>query len=224
VGGKTGVDHPLGKNLIGAFYQPRLVAVDFAHLRTLDEHNVRGGFAEIIKYGVIWDRGLFEFLEGSVGEAIALEPTALRRVVRASCEIKAKVVGADERESGLRAILNYGHTFAHAIESVRAYAERQFHGQAVAIGMVAAAELACDLGLFDRASAARITALVRKAGLPARIPPDTDADELMDRMGSDKKVEGGSNRFVLPREIGKVEVRGDIAPEKVRGVLRRLTS
>jgi 3-dehydroquinate synthase len=222
VGGKTGVDHPLGKNLIGAFYQPRLVAVDLAHLKTLDDHNVRGGFGEIIKYGVIRDAAMFAQLERGIGRAIALEQEPLLAMVRRSCEIKAQVVGEDEREGGVRAILNYGHTFAHAIESVGEYAEKQFHGQAVAIGMVAAAELACDMGIFDAASASRIRALVNKAGLPDRVPDGMPVDDIMARMKSDKKVVGSRVRFVLPVEIGRVEVRDDVEPKAVRGVLLRL--
>lgn len=136
VGGKTAVDHPLGKNLIGAFYQPKLVAIDLGYLKTLDSHNIRGGFGEIIKYGMILDRDFFDYLERHLEAALALEPKALTHLVRRSCELKAQVVIQDEHESGLRAILNYGHTFAHAIESLGEYMERQFHGQAVAIGMV----------------------------------------------------------------------------------------
>jgi len=142
--------------------------------------------------------------------------------VSRSCEIKAQVVGEDEREGGVRAILNYGHTFAHAIESVGEYAEKQFHGQAVAIGMVAAAELACDMGIFDRALSERIRALVNKAGLPDRVPDGMSVDDIMARMKSDKKVIGSRVRFVLPVEIGRVEVRDDVEPEAVRGVLLRL--
>ncbi len=222
VGGKTGVDHPKGKNLVGAFHQPRLVAVDLAHLSTLDAHNRHGGFAEIIKYGVIRDAAFFSYLEENIGAALALEPGPLEHVVRRSCELKAEVVGADEREGGLRAILNYGHTFAHAIESVGAYAERQFHGQAVAIGMIAAAELARDLGLFGADETEQIRALVERAGLPGRVPPQMPVGDLLDRMKSDKKVAAGRIRFVLPREIGRVEMRDDIPRDAVEKVLRRL--
>jgi 3-dehydroquinate synthase len=146
VGGKTGVDHPLGKNLIGAFYQPRLVAMDLSLLRTLDRHNLQGGFAEVIKYGVIYDAQFFAWLETNLETAMALEPEAIAHVVRRSCEIKAEVVSQDEQESGLRAILNFGHTFGHAIEAMGEYKETQFHGQAVAIGMACAADMAVALG------------------------------------------------------------------------------
>lgn len=224
VGGKTGVDHPLGKNLIGAFHQPRLVAVDLDLLRTLDEHNTRGGFAEIIKYGVICDADFFTFLEANIERAIALEPDALLHVVRRSCELKAWVVGQDEREGGLRAILNYGHTFAHAIENVGEYAEKQFHGQAVAVGMIAAARVANRLGMFPDEATRRILNLVRRAGLPDRVPKGMDTGLLMDRMKGDKKVAGGRVRFVLPQEIGRVTVTPDVPPEVVADVLRELGS
>lgn len=220
VGGKTGVDHPLGKNLIGAFHQPRLVAVDTAYLRTLDEHNLRGGFAEVIKYGVIQDALFFEFLEREIGAALQLESAPLLKAIRTSCAVKAGVVAADEREGGLRAILNYGHTFAHAIESAAQYAETQMHGQAVAMGMVCAADLAVDLGLFDRESARRIEALIESAGLPTRVPAELAPEQLLDRMGSDKKVQAGKVRFVLPRRIGHVELVSDVPGEAVIKVLK----
>ncbi|MGC8841328.1 MAG: 3-dehydroquinate synthase [Candidatus Sumerlaeaceae bacterium] len=222
VGGKTGVDHPRGKNLIGAFWQPRLVAGDLAYLRTLDDHNLRGGFAEVIKYGVIADAEFFAWLEAHIERAVQLDPKALRHVVQRSCEIKAQVVGADERETGLRAILNYGHTFAHAIESCGEYRERQFHGQAVAIGMVAAAETALRMGLFSPEQAARQRNLIERAGLPTRIPTELAAEDLLDRMSSDKKVAGGRLRFVLPVRIGEVALRNDVPPELILSVLREL--
>jgi 3-dehydroquinate synthase len=222
VGGKTGVDHPRGKNLIGAFWQPRLVAVDLAYLRTLGADDLHGGFAEVIKYGMIADAAFFAWLEEHIEQALALEPAPLRHVVRRSCEIKAQVVGADERESGLRAILNYGHTFAHAIESCAAYRERQFHGPAVAIGMMAAAETARRLGMFTEAEAQRQRALIERAGLPTRIPRGLAAEELLDRMRSDKKVLAGRLRFVLPEEIGRVTIRDDVPESLVLDVLREL--
>jgi 3-dehydroquinate synthase len=223
VGGKTGVDHPLGKNLIGAFYQPRLVAIDTHYLSTLDSHNRTGGFAEVIKYGVIYDAEFFRFLEENIAEALELKPDSLRYVIARSCEIKAEVVSADEFEGGLRAILNYGHTFAHAIESVGEYAERQFHGQAVAIGMVAAAELAVRMGIFDVQSRNRIESLISNCGLPSRIPAKLDSERILDRMKTDKKVADGQVRFILPRRIGEVELRDDAHRELVLQVLRDLT-
>lgn len=222
VGGKTGVDHPLGKNLIGAFHQPKLVAADLAYLDTLDDHNRRGGFAEIIKYGVIRDAALFEYLEQNIDRAIALEMEPLRHVVARSCEIKAEVVGEDEFEGGVRAHLNYGHTFGHAIETVGNYAEKQFHGQAVAIGMVAAAELAVRRGMLSREDRDRIERLIVRAGLPNRIPEGMDLEKILDRMKSDKKVLDGKIRFILPRKIGAVEMVGDVEPAQVLEVLKCL--
>lgn len=224
VGGKTGVDHPLGKNLIGAFHQPRLVAVDVAYLDTLDDFNLHGGFAEIIKYGVIWDGKFFDWLEQNLERTLALKPDAIAHAVRTSCEIKAKVVGSDERESGLRAILNYGHTFGHAIESLGEYQERQFHGQAVAIGMCCAADLAVDMRLLAPEDATRIEALIRRAGLPVAVPVELAPDDIWDRMHVDKKASGGRVRFILPRSLGQVELRADVEKEQVIEVLRRRQS
>jgi 3-dehydroquinate synthase len=219
VGGKTGVDHPLGKNLIGAFWQPKLVCVNTAYLNTLDDFNIRGGFAEVVKYGIIYDRAFFEFLEQNLERAIALEPDALLHVVRQSCRIKAEVVSADEHEGGLRAILNYGHTFGHAIESLGEYKDKQWHGQAVAIGMCCAADMSVALGLCDADAAQRTEKLIARAGLPTRIPEGVSASDIYERMFSDKKVAGGKPRFVLMREIGKVELRGQITEEQVRTTL-----
>ncbi|MBX7245410.1 MAG: 3-dehydroquinate synthase [Candidatus Sumerlaeaceae bacterium] len=222
IGGKTGVDHRLGKNLIGAFYQPALVAVDLAYLKTLDDHNRHGGFAEIIKYGVIYDAALFDYLEKNVTRALKLESEPLLHVTRRSCEIKAAVVGQDEFEGGLRAILNFGHTFAHAIESVGEYKERQFHGQAVAIGMVAAGELACRLGMFSAGEQARLVKLIETAGLPTRIPEGMKAEQIVEGMKSDKKVVSGRQRFVLPTRLGEVVLRDDVETPAVLKLLRDL--
>jgi 3-dehydroquinate synthase len=224
VGGKTGVDHPLGKNLIGAFHQPRLVAVNLAYLKTLDDHNLRGGFAEVIKYGVIRDADLFCFLESNIERALALDAAALWRVVHDSCAIKARVVAADEREGGLRAILNYGHTFAHAIESVGAYRERQFHGQAVAIGMMAAGEVARRLGMFSAEDLVRQRRLIERAGLPTALPRGITPEEILERIKSDKKVVAGRQRFVLPTGLGDVVVRDDVPVALVREVLTEMAS
>jgi 3-dehydroquinate synthase len=215
VGGKTGVDHPLGKNLIGAFHQPRLVAIDSSYLSSLDAFNIAGGFAEVIKYGVIYDADFFSFLEERIGDAMSLEQSALERVIRTSCAIKAAVVGADERESGLRTILNYGHTFGHAIESLSEYQERQFHGQAVAMGMCCANDLAVAKGYLDKESAVRIENLIAKASLPTRIPVGVSPDEVWDRMHTDKKAAAGKLRFILPHAIGQVDLHGDIAKADV---------
>jgi 3-dehydroquinate synthase len=215
VGGKTGVDHPLGKNLIGSFHQPRLVAIDPSYLKSLDEFNIAGGFAEVIKYGVIYDAEFFSFLEERIADAMKLEQLPLEHIIRTSCAIKAAVVGSDERESGLRAILNYGHTFGHAIESIGEYRERQFHGQAVAIGMCCANDLAVRKGMLDKASADRIEQLIIKAGLPNRIPSGILPDDVWDRMHTDKKATAGKLRFILPHKIGKVGLHGDIPKDDV---------
>jgi 3-dehydroquinate synthase len=222
VGGKTGVDHPLGKNMIGAFYQPRTVCIDFSLLRSLDEHNKRGGFAEIIKYGVIWDPKFFAWLEENIEDALGLEQGAVHHAVRVSCEAKARVVAQDEREGGLRAILNYGHTFAHAIESLGEYKERQYHGQAVSIGMVAAAEVAVRMDMAPSEDASRIRNLLARAGLPTSIPRDLEPAQIIDRMASDKKVVSGRLRFVLPSRIGKVEIRDDVPVDLLTAVIRDL--
>lgn len=219
VGGKTGVDHALGKNLIGAFYQPKVVGVIPALLKTLDDHNLRGGFAEIIKYGVIYDAEFFAWLEANLERAIGLEEEAIAHVIKQSCEIKADVVSQDEQESGLRAILNYGHTFAHAIEVLGEYEEQQFHGQAVAIGMACAADVAVALGMMPQADADRIEALIKRAGLPLRVPADMDPKMVYDKMFSDKKVAAGKIRFVLPTRIGHVDLVSDVPQELVLKVL-----
>lgn len=227
VGGKTGVDHPLGKNLVGAFHQPKLVAVDSALLGTLDDHNLRGGFAEVAKYGVIADAAFFEWLERDIERALALDDEAIAHVIRTSCAIKARVVADDERESegGTRATLNFGHTFAHAIEAAMEYGETQMHGQAVAMGMCCAADLAADLGLCDATVPARIEALLTRAGLPTTLPAEPAAsmaaERLYDIMGRDKKARSGRVRFILPRTMGMVEMIADIPPQKVHAAIRR---
>jgi 3-dehydroquinate synthase len=220
VGGKTGVDHPLGKNLIGAFYQPKAVLMDMSVLQTLDRHNMHGGFAEVIKYGVIYDADFFKWLEENLEKAIALDNAAISHVVRHSCEIKAEVVSQDEQEAGLRAILNYGHTFGHAIEALGEYKEKQFHGQAIAIGMCCAADMAVNLGMMSLEEAKRIEALIMRAALPTSLAADMDPEAVYERMFSDKKVAAGKLRFVLPTRIGHVELMGDIAREDVLDVLK----
>lgn len=220
VGGKTGVDHPLGKNLIGAFYQPKLVAVNTPYLKTLDEYNIQGGFAEVLKYGVIRDAEFFAWLEENIDKAMALEPEAITHVVRTSCAIKADVVSKDEREDGLRAILNYGHTFGHAIESLGEYKEKQFHGQAVAVGMAIAADVAVKMDLMAEEDRDRICKLIEKANLPQHLDPLMNPEEIYERMFSDKKVSGGKIWFVIPRKIGEVELRSDIPKELVFEILK----
>lgn len=205
IGGKTGVNHRLGKNLIGSFYQPRMVLSDPSVLRTLPDREYRAGLAEVIKYGVIADAGFFEFLEGNMSRILDLDPAAVHRIIRTSSAVKATVVSEDEHEGDRRRILNFGHTLGHALETVTKY-RRYKHGEAVAIGMVAAAQLAAHLGLADTQVAGRIRDLVRKAGLPDRLPV-CPAAALLGAMRQDKKVQDRRIHFVLPDCIGHVSVQ-----------------
>lgn len=207
VGGKTGVNHPRGKNLIGAFYQPRLVLIDVSVLKTLPPREFTAGMAEVIKYGVIWDKTLFESLEAtdSIDRLEGIPPSLLVEIITRSCQAKADVVSKDERESGLRAILNYGHTIGHALESLTDY-ETFVHGEAVAIGMVAAGRLAVKLGLWSEQEAERQDRLIVKASLPTRIPSYLSVDDIISHLYIDKKVKNGRIRFVLPSSIGSVSI------------------
>src|SRR5881396_896584 len=216
IGGKTGVNHRLGKNLIGTFYQPKLVLIDPGVLRTLPQREYRAGLAEVIKYGVIADATFFEFLERDMDQILKLAPAALHRVVRTSCAVKAAVVSADEREGDHRRILNFGHTVGHALETLGRY-RRYKHGEAVAIGMVVAARLAERLGLADASVATRIRALTARTGLPGDLPPHS-ASALIQAMRQDKKVQDRRIHFVLPDRIGHVVVRPVEEPE-IRHVL-----
>lgn len=202
VGGKTGIDHPEGKNLIGAFHQPRLVWIDTAVLDTLPTRELRSGLAEAIKYGVIADAEFFSFLEREMEAILRLEPGPTGRVVRRSCELKADVVARDEREGGLRAILNFGHTVGHAVEAELGYRDFR-HGEGVALGMVVETRLAVRLGRSSEETLARLTALLRAAGLPICLPR-IDTDRLLHIMTVDKKTQSGRLRVVLPERIGRV--------------------
>ena len=205
VGGKTGVNHPLGKNLIGTFFQPRLVLVDPETLRTLPPREWEAGLAEVIKYGVIADEAFFAYLEREMDRLLKLEPEPVGRIIARSCEIKASVVAQDERESDLRRILNYGHTIGHALESLGGY-RKLIHGEAVAIGMVQEADLARHLGLCAPEVVDRQRALVRRAGLPDA-PPAVTFARLWAAMQHDKKVAQGRIHCVLPERIGRVVIR-----------------
>ena len=195
VGGKTAINHPMGKNMIGVFNQPLLVVADIDTLDSLPPRELAAGLAEVIKYGPIADHAFFEWLETNLPALIARDPASLARAIRRSCEIKAWVVGQDEREIGLRAILNFGHTFGHAIEAGLGYGV-WLHGEAVGCGMVMAADLSARLGLIDAAYAARIARLVERAGLPVR-GPALGVERYMELMRVDKKAEAGQTRFVL---------------------------
>jgi 3-dehydroquinate synthase len=205
VGGKTGVNHPLGKNLIGTFFQPRLVLVDPDTLRTLPPREWTAGLAEVIKYGVIADEVFFAYLEREMDRLLKLEPEPVGRIIARSCEIKASVVAQDERESDLRRILNYGHTIGHALESLGGY-RKLIHGEAVAIGMVQEADLARHLGLCGPDVVERQRALVSRAGLPDALPSAT-FNQLWAAMQHDKKVAQGRVYCVLPERIGRVVIQ-----------------
>ena len=229
IGGKTGVNHPGGKNLIGAFHQPRLVLIDPATLATLPEREFRAGMAEVIKYGVIGDAPLFADLEGAaqrnpeagLANKAAVGPALLQRLLERSAAAKARVVAADEREGGLRAILNYGHTIGHVVETLCGYGT-YLHGEAVGLGMLAAGEIACAMGLWSRAEQERQTALVKAAGLPLTMPK-LDPAAVLDCLQGDKKVRNGKVRFVLPTAIGSVVIRDDVDAATITAAMEQLT-
>ncbi len=205
VGGKTAINHPLGKNMIGAFYQPQLVVCDLTTLRTLPARELSAGLAEVIKYGPIADLGFLDWIEAQLPALMARDPQALAHAVKRSCEIKAEVVGQDERESGLRAILNFGHTFGHAIEAGLGYGQ-WLHGEAVGCGMVMALHLSHALGGVDAAFVDRCTRLIAAAGLPIR-GPRLGTDRYLELMRLDKKAEAGEIRFVVIDGPGRAAMR-----------------
>ena len=218
VGGKTAINHPLGKNMIGAFYQPERVVCDLATLGTLPAREFSAGLAEVIKYGPIADLPFLDWIERRLDALLAREPADLAHAVARSCQIKAEVVGSDERESGLRAILNFGHTFGHAIEAALGYGS-WLHGEAVACGMVMATELSFELGLVGADAVPRLQRLLERAGLPVRAPAIA-LDRFVELMRIDKKAEAGEIRFVLVDGAGRAVVRS--APDaQVRQVIAR---
>jgi 3-dehydroquinate synthase len=217
VGGKTGINHPLGKNMIGAFYQPKMVLADTDTLATLPARELAAGLAEVVKYGLILDRAFFDWLEANMQRLTARDEQALTYAIRRSCELKAEVVAGDERESGARALLNLGHTFGHAIEAGLSYGT-WLHGEAVASGTVMAARLSHAMGMLDDTDVARISALLQRAGLPVEAPA-LGADTYLDLMGMDKKVEGGKLRLILLRAIGQAYVSSDFPQAALRRVL-----
>ncbi|WP_420213880.1 bifunctional shikimate kinase/3-dehydroquinate synthase AroKB [Janthinobacterium fluminis] len=216
VGGKTGINHPLGKNMIGAFYQPRAVVADTSTLETLPARELSAGLAEVIKHGAIIDAAFFEWIEANIGKLMARDKGALAYAIARSCEIKADVVRQDEREGGLRAILNFGHTFGHAIEAGMGYG-KWLHGEAVGCGMVMAADLSCRLGLVDAATVARVRALVAAAGLPVTAP-DLGTARWLELMEVDKKNEGGAIKFILLKPLGSPSI-GTAPHEQVLATL-----
>ncbi|NTU42480.1 MAG: 3-dehydroquinate synthase [Nitrospirales bacterium] len=219
VGGKTGVNHLSGKNMIGTFYQPKLVWIDMDVLKTLPKRELLCGIAEVIKYGVIWDSSFFSFLEDRRGEILALDPEAMAHIIRRSCEIKAEVVSHDERESGLRAILNYGHTIGHAIETETGYT-RFNHGEGVAMGMYLEARLSSVMGFFDAAKVERIRQIHDSYGLPSLLPVGLGPERMLSHISLDKKTEGGRMTFILPEEIGKVRIEKGVGAEAVLKILQ----
>ncbi|MEE3174201.1 MAG: 3-dehydroquinate synthase [Pseudomonadota bacterium] len=222
VGGKTAVNHPQGKNMIGAFHQPLAVLADTATLGTLPSREYAAGLAEVVKYGVIEDAAFFEFLEQHSDDLLAKDGAVLSQVILRCCAIKAEVVSADERESGRRAILNYGHTFGHGIEKLCGYGQ-WLHGEAVAIGMVMAARLSVAVAGLDESVVMRLTALLRRLGLPTALDQASrkvaTIEAMMDVMGLDKKVVDGRLRFIVASQLGQVQVRDDIDAAVVRNVL-----
>ena len=222
VGGKTGVNLPRGKNLVGAFYQPEAVLVDTATLGTLPERELRAGLAEVIKYGLIRDPGFFGWLEHHLQALLDREPDPLAEAIRRSCRNKAEVVADDERENGQRALLNLGHTFAHAIEAGTGYSP-WLHGEAVAVGLVMAAEASWRLGRLSEADRDRTRALVEQAGLPTWGPSDLPVDRYLALMAVDKKVAEGRVRFVLLDAVGEALVTDDVPEEVLRDAIAACT-
>ncbi|MBJ3815015.1 3-dehydroquinate synthase [Shimwellia pseudoproteus] len=214
VGGKTAVNHPLGKNMIGAFWQPASVVIDLNCLKTLPRRELSSGLAEVIKYGIILDAPFLCWLEDNLDALLALDEKAMAYCIRRCCELKADVVAADERETGMRALLNLGHTFGHAIEAEMGYGN-WLHGEAVAAGMVMAARVAQRLGQFSESDVQRIITLLTRAGLPVNGPEGMAPEAYLPHMMRDKKVIAGALRLVLPLAIGKSEVRAGVARDVV---------
>jgi len=223
VGGKTAIDTPRGKNLVGAFHQPRLVLADLSVLATLSEREMRAGYAEVIKYGLLGDRDFFEWLEANAAAVLAREPAALSRAVARSIEMKAEIVAEDEREQGRRALLNLGHTFAHALEAETGYGEALLHGEAVGVGMALAFRFSARQGLTDGQDAGRATAAIAASGLPTRLADvpghPFDAARLVGHMAQDKKAEAGRLTFILTRGLGDAFVAKDVDARAVRDFL-----
>lgn len=219
VGGKTGINHPLGKNMVGAFYQPNAVLIDTASLQTLPRRELSAGLAEVIKYGLICDEPFLVWLEENMQDLLALNPAALTEAIERSCAAKARVVAADERESGIRATLNLGHTFGHAIETEQGYGV-WLHGEAVAAGTVMALEMSYRLGWLSMAERNRGVALLRAAGLPIVPPQDMSAACFLEHMAVDKKVLDGQLRLVLLRGLGEAVVTADYPQDVLEATLR----
>ncbi|MEE2729654.1 MAG: 3-dehydroquinate synthase [Pseudomonadota bacterium] len=223
VGGKTGVNHPLGKNMIGAFHQPRVVIADTDTLSTLPERELSAGLAEVIKYGLIRDAAFLGWIEDHMQELVARDPAALTYAIRRSCEIKAEVVAADEREGGLRAILNLGHTFGHAIEAAQGYGQ-WLHGEAVGAGMVMALDLSARLGFVTPQAVARGREIIAGAGLPVMGPADMSVATYLEKMAVDKKNVDARIRLVLLKSVGEAMITADFDQSLLRETLHECTT
>lgn len=219
VGGKTAIDHRLGKNLVGAFHQPIAVVSDTSTLGTLPEREFRAGMAEVVKHAAIADARLFSFLEKNETQILKREAGVMERVVATNCRIKARVVEQDEREAGLRQILNFGHTLGHAVEALAGYSSALLHGEAIAIGMSAASRISCAMGHCAAGEVERLTALLERFGLPTRMEEPPRLAVLKRLLASDKKTRRGSPRFVVMRKIGEVEPGVEVSPRLWRGAL-----
>ncbi len=218
VGGKTGVNHPLGKNMIGAFYQPKAVVIDTDCLATLPRRELSAGMAEVIKYGIIWDADFFSWLECHMDGLMALDSGLLIQAILKCCSVKAEVVSQDETETGVRALLNLGHTFGHAIEAEQGYGN-WLHGEAVSVGIVLAAQTSFRLGLLVQEQVARVRALLAAAQLPLVAPQSMDFPAFIKHMMRDKKVLSGKLRLVLPTDIGRADVFADVSEQLLQAVI-----
>ncbi len=223
LGGKTAVNHLLGKNMIGAFHQPQAVIADLATLQTLSERNFREGLAEVIKYGLIQDAEFFSWIESNLTAILAREPIILQQVIFRSCEIKARLVVTDEREQGIRALLNFGHTFGHAVENALGYG-KLLHGEAVSVGMLMAADLSARMNWISSATVSRIKDLLVAAGLPISLPDELSAKQLLELMKVDKKNVNLRFRFILLKDIGDAVVTEDVPLSKLQQTLTAYVS
>jgi len=218
VGGKTAVNHPLGKNMIGAFYQPKAVIIDTDTLSTLPTREFNAGMAEVIKYGILGDGGFFSWLENHIAEIKSANKAALTQMIETCCQCKADIVAADETEAGVRALLNLGHTFGHAIEAEQGYG-KWLHGEAVATGMVLAAKLAVKMNLLEASDLRRIESLIQAFDLPLDAPKNMGFDQFLAHMRRDKKNLAGKLRFIVPTAIGKSEIRDDVTEDMLQQIL-----
>jgi 3-dehydroquinate synthase len=226
VGGKTGINTSHGKNLVGAFYQPRLVLIDTETLTTLPHRHMLAGYAEIVKYAFIRDTAFFEWLEANGADVIARAPDALTHAIATSCQVKADIVGTDEREAAARALLNFGHTFGHALEAACQYDRRLLHGEAVSVGMALAFATSAHMGLCPEADATKAIAHMARMDLPTRISdiqdfPALTAEHIIDLMGSDKKASGGRLTFILSRGIGQAFITQDVDMNIIHTIISR---